>query len=167
MDARPYLVEMAKLFRQHNLEAVLLGNAGAAVQGVPITTVDFDFMFRKTPVNVRKLKRIADALGAIIYRPYYPVSSLYRMVRERDQFQIDFMVVAHGVRSFEGLRARASRVEFDGASLLVASLDDIIKSKEAAARPRDLAALPILKDAANEKKADKSEREARSDGQGP
>jgi hypothetical protein len=41
MDARPVPAE-------HGLEAVLIGNAAAALQGGPITTVDFDFMFHKT-----------------------------------------------------------------------------------------------------------------------
>ena len=35
---------------------VMVGNAAAAIQGAPVTTVDIDFLFRKTPVNVKKLK---------------------------------------------------------------------------------------------------------------
>jgi hypothetical protein len=38
------------------LEAILIGNAAAAIQGAPVTTVDFDFMFRATPANLAKLK---------------------------------------------------------------------------------------------------------------
>jgi hypothetical protein len=56
MDARPLLIRIAKMLEQHGLEVVLIGNAAAALQGAPVTTVDFDFMFRKTPVNLRKLK---------------------------------------------------------------------------------------------------------------
>jgi hypothetical protein len=50
----------------------------------------------------------------------------------------------HGVRSFEGLRQRALRVPLGDTQILVAALADIIKSKRAAARPRDLAVLPLL-----------------------
>jgi hypothetical protein len=48
MDAKPLLVEVARQLRAANLEAVLIGNAAAALQGAPVTTVDFDFLFRAT-----------------------------------------------------------------------------------------------------------------------
>ncbi len=96
---------------------MLIGNAAAALHGAPVTTLDFDFWFRSSPTNLRKLKQLADRLGATILRPYYPAASL---------------------------RARATRLELGGATLLVASLDGVIRSKRAAGRPRDKAALPIL-----------------------
>ncbi len=109
-----------------------------------MTTVDFDFMFRKTPVNLRKLKALAKALGATVLRPYYPASDLFRVVRDDDGLQLDFMADVHGVRSLAALRARASEVDLGGSTLLVASLADIIRSKKAARRPRDLAVLDVL-----------------------
>jgi predicted nucleotidyltransferase len=143
MNARPYLLEIGKRLHAASLEAVLIGNAAAALQGAPVTTVDFDFMFRKTARNLVKLKSIARVLAATILRPYYPASDLYRMVRD-DGLQVDFMPTIHGVRSFEGLRDRASVVDIDGVTIRVASLPDIIKSKRAARRPRDLAVLEVL-----------------------
>jgi hypothetical protein len=32
------------------------------LQRAPVTTIDFDFLYRKTPRNLAKLKRVADAL---------------------------------------------------------------------------------------------------------
>lgn len=144
MDAKPILVEIGRHLRAVHLEAVLIGNAAAALQGAPVTTVDFDFLFRKTPRNVSKLKALARALKATIMRPFYPASDLYRVIREDDGVQLDFMASIHGIRSFEGVRDRATLVEIDSVAILVASLDDIIRSKRAAARPRDLAVLDIL-----------------------
>ncbi len=147
MDAKPFLAEIGRLLGQLKLEAVLIGNAGAALQGAPVTTVDFDFLFRKTPRNLFKLKALACALGSIVLRPYYPASDLYRIVRDDDGLQIDFMGTIHGIRSFEGVRARAAVVEIDAVPILVASLADIVRSKKAARRPRDLAVLEILEKA--------------------
>ena len=144
MDARPLLSEVGRGLREAGLEAVLIGNAAAALQGAPVTTVDFDFFFRRTPRNLAKLKAVARALGATILRPYYPASDLYRVVREDDGLQVDFMATIHGVRSFEGVRDRAMAIDIGGDTLLVASLADIIKSKRAAGRPRDRAVLEIL-----------------------
>ena len=150
MDAKPFLVELGRLLQRVHLEAVLIGNAAAALQGAPVTTIDFDFLFRKTPRNLRKIKEIAKRLGATVLRPYYPVSDLYRVVREEDGLQLDFMGTIHGIRSFEGLRARADTIEIESVPVLVASLADIVRSKRAAKRPRDLAVLDILEKALEE-----------------
>jgi len=144
MNAAPLLRRIAGALADCRLEAVLIGNAAAALQGAPVTTMDFDFLFRTSPTNLRKLKAFADRLHAIILRPYYPASSLFRVVDDDSGLQVDFMTTIHGVRSFASLRSRAQRLELGGAELLVASLDDVIRSKRAAGRPRDKAVLPIL-----------------------
>jgi predicted nucleotidyltransferase len=144
MDAKPLLVEIGRRMLEVGLEAVLIGNAAAALQGAPVTTVDFDFFFRKTPRNMTKVKALAKALHATVLRPYYPVSDLYRVVRDDDGLQVDLMATAHGLRSFEGVRARATVLTIDGVPITVASLADIIKSKRAAGRPRDKAVIEIL-----------------------
>ena len=58
--------------------------------------------------------------------------------------QADFLGVIHGLRSFEGVKKRATTIEIGGYPLRVASLEDILKSKRAANRPKDLAVLPVL-----------------------
>ena len=54
------------------------------------------------------------------------------------------LTTAHGLRSFEGVRARATVLTIDGVPIIVAALADIIKSKGAAGRPRDKAVIEIL-----------------------
>jgi hypothetical protein len=60
------------------------------------------------------------------------------------------MATIHGVRSFAGVQSRATIIEIDGVSIRVASLADVIRSKKAARRPRDLAILDILEKALEE-----------------
>jgi hypothetical protein len=62
------------------------------------------------------------------------------------------MPVLHGVRSFESLKSRAACVELGQGTLLVADLGDIIRSKRALGRPKDLAVLDILEKTRDEKK---------------
>jgi hypothetical protein len=76
MDAEPLLAEVGQALLTIGLEAVLIGNAAAALQGAPVTTVDFDFLFRRTPRNLQKLKALATELRGTVLRPYYPASVL-------------------------------------------------------------------------------------------
>jgi len=144
MDAAPILIRVARVLRETALEAVMIGNAAAALQGAPVTTVDVDFLFRKTPANLRKLKKVARALDAMILRPYYPASDLYRLMAEDQALQLDFMAAIHGMRSYNSVKNRAISVDVGGETFLVASLPDIIASKRAANRPRDRAVIDVL-----------------------
>src|ERR1017187_6729293 len=145
MDASPLLARIAELLERHSLEAILVGNAAAALAGAPVTTIDLDFLFRKTPVNLRKLKAIAAELEAVILTPYYPVSGLYRVSRDSDGLQLDFMTVIDGIRSFEALRSRTRVVQFGNAHLCVEGLPEIVKSEKAAGASRNEAAFPEMK----------------------
>jgi hypothetical protein len=151
VTAEPLLKLVAALLAKRRLDVVLIGNAAAALQGAPVTTLDLDFMFRKTAANLAKLRRLADDLGAMVLQPYYPASGLYRVTRDADGLQLDFMARIDGIRSFASLRSRARPVAFGRHPILVASLEDIIRSKAAAGRPQDRAVLPVLRRALREK----------------
>jgi hypothetical protein len=153
VNAEPLLKRVAEALERAGLEAVLIGNAAAALRGAPVTTIDFDFMFRKTPANLRKLKAFAREVGAMIMRPYYPASDLFRVVSDDLGLQVDFMATVHGIRSFESLRSRSTPVKVGSATLAVATLADIVKSKRAAGRPKDYAVLGILEAALDETQA--------------
>jgi len=61
------------------------------------------------------------------------------MVDATSGLQADFVRVIHGVRSIEGLRSRAIEHTIGTIRVKVASLPDVIASKKAAGRDRDLA----------------------------
>jgi len=151
MDAAPVLKVIARALHKARLEAIMVGNAAAALHGAPVTTLDIDFMFRKTSVNLRKLKVLADELDAQILKPFYPLSDLYRVVNDDTGLQIDFMSILHGIKSFENLRSDAVEVEFEGYKIKVASLKKIIRSKKTLGRPRDNAVIDILEKTLSEK----------------
>jgi hypothetical protein len=141
MDAQPILALLARTFADHKLEVILIGKPGAALHGAPVSTVDVDFLFHRTPQSMRKLKTVTIALGGQLMQPYYPLSGLHR---ESDGLQVDFMTRIDGIRSFESLRSRARPISIGGATLLVADLKDIVQSKKATGRPKDLAELATL-----------------------
>ena len=153
MDSKPILVRVARALREHSLEAVMIGNSAAAVQGAPVTTLDIDFFMRKTPANIAKLKAVAKSLGAVVFTPFYPVSGLFRLIHDDEMLQLDFMTTIHGVRSFSSIRSRAIAIDVGGEKLWVAALADIIASKRAADRPRDRAVLDVLEATLKNQKA--------------
>jgi hypothetical protein len=74
-----------------------------------------------------------------------PLSSALRITTRQANLDILFDELPGGL-GFQGLRARSTRIDLGDTVAVVASLEDIIASKEAAARPKDVAQLPILKD---------------------
>ena len=63
MDARPILFTLARVLDEGGLEAVIIGNAAAALHGAPVTTLDFRFPLPQDSGNLRKLKAVAGAWG--------------------------------------------------------------------------------------------------------
>jgi len=137
-----FLESLLAQINQESLEAVIVGNAAGALQGAPVTTLDVAFMIRDTPANMEKLKRIAIAKEAVMNRPFEPASRMIRLLGH--DFQADFLVQMDGVKSFESLRARAEVMKIGSKEAWVASLEDVVKSKKAANREKDLASLPLL-----------------------
>jgi len=69
MNPDTLLKKVDEVFADHRLEAVMVGDAAAALHGAPVTTFDIDFMFRKTPLNLKKRKSVAQSSRAVILKP--------------------------------------------------------------------------------------------------
>ena len=150
MDAAPLLAEIADAFAAVQLEAILIGGAGAALQGAPVTTLDFDFLYRTSRANQTKLRKVAELLGGQITQPF---PSFYRILRQDSPLQIDLVSQIHGIKSFNRLRGNAVRIEIAGRAMMVASLADIVRRKKEANRPQDLAVLYVLRRTLEEQEA--------------
>ena len=69
--------------------------------------------------------------------------SVWNLICPYGEFDISF--VPSGVTGgYEDLALRAHRMKVDAVDVMVADLSDVIRSKEAAGRPKDLQVLPIL-----------------------
>lgn len=99
---------------------------------------------------------MAAELSATLTQPQYPLSRFYRILADKDLLQVDMMVNMDGVNSFESLRSRSIRSKIGTEEVLVANLSDIIKSKKAAGRPKDKAALIVLEETLHAKAAEKA-----------
>ena len=113
MNALPILVKVAKAFKQSKLEVVMIGNAAAAIQGAPVTTLDIDFIIRDTSKNLEKLQRIADLLEAELINFRDGTTTLIQIQNPTEGIFLDFVTVADGIESFASVRSRATEVDFD------------------------------------------------------
>ncbi|MEX0625701.1 MAG: hypothetical protein WD402_04070 [Chloroflexota bacterium] len=61
-----------------------------------------------------------------------------------DAGDLDILGTPAGVAGFDELALNATELDLDGVKVRVAAIDDLIRMKQAAARPRDLAHLEVL-----------------------
>jgi hypothetical protein len=143
LDER-FLVTLAVALRNAKLEAIVVGNVASSLNGAPVLTQDVDLLVRDTPLNRRKLKQVAAAMGGAPPVPVSELSKTERIYGAAVPIDILYDRIA-GRLTFASVRSRARTAAVGGDVLTVASLADIIKSKTAAGRPKDKAVLPILR----------------------
>jgi hypothetical protein len=141
------------LLNRHGVRYVLIGGLAAALRGSPSVTQDVDICHARDDDN---LKFLADALREIHARlrgapPELPFRMDALTQARGDSFTfttdlgwLDILATPSGTAGYDELAANADRVEAFDETFLVASIDDLIRMKRAAGRPRDRAELEIL-----------------------
>ncbi len=145
--------DILRLLTANDVEFVVVGMTAGILQGAPTTTVDLDIVHRRTPQNVARLLRVLAELDAF-YR-HDP-----RKLRPRESHLMSgghqLLTTSHGDldclgalsddTGFEELIGNTVGMSLsDGGTLQVLDLPTLIEMKERAGRPKDLAALPILR----------------------
>ena len=140
------LVALAKALRAAKLDAIVIGNCASMLDGAPVTTQDIDLLIRDTRPNRRKLVRFADEIGGSAPMPVSELSKVEWIEgRLAVPVEIHYDRISGGL-TFSSVRSRAQIVAVGDEKLRVAALVDVIRSKQAAGRPKDRAVLPILRD---------------------
>lgn len=142
---------------RHKVRYILIGGVAANVHGYPLPTEDVDITPEPTDANYRRLAEALTELRARLRTGTEPDgvefdvsaealkrASVWTLVTELGD--LDIVVEPAGTGGYGDLRRDALDVEFGPAlRVRVASLPDIIRSKEASGRPKDQAALPALR----------------------
>lgn len=134
---------LAQLLAKHRVEYLIIGKAGAILQGFPDTTQDIDLFPKKSPANNRRIVAALKEMGVLMDRP------LEEAIRAGKDFiqirggpvDVDLVFAPDGLDSFQESKRHAAVV---ARIFPVASVDDIIKSKKKAKRQKDLEVLPRL-----------------------
>jgi hypothetical protein len=151
--------EMLRVLGAHGVTFVLIGGLAAAMHGADGVTVDLDITPSRSRANLRALSAALAELDARIRvdgidagLPFdHDAASLARAsvwsLRTRAG-DLDIAFEPTGTAGYDDLAASALLVQISGVDVRLASLADVIRSKEAADRPKDRLALPGLRELA-------------------
>jgi hypothetical protein len=124
-------------------------------------TNDADIVPRRSPENLAKLAaalrdlearlRVVDEPEGVAFDPHPALLDSMAMLNMTTRCgDLDLTFAPAALSDYEALVAASVEFELAGCSVKVAALSDIIRSKEAANRPKDLITLPILRALAEE-----------------
>jgi hypothetical protein len=140
-----FLRDVVAALDRVGLEALVVGSVAAVLNGAPVMTQDLDLLIRDTPKNREKIGKLSAALQ--IAAPVEVSEPSRSLTLLGGALPIDILFDAlPGGLTFEALRSRSSRVQIGDSAAIVAALGDVIASKEAGGRPKDVAQLPILRE---------------------
>ena len=133
---------IAEILNRHRVEYLFIGKSGAILMGYPGTTQDVDVFPARSPENGRRivaaLRRIGFEIVPELERDIVAGKDFVQI--KQGPFDVDLVFAPDGIESFQEAKSRGL-VE---GIFHVASLKDIIASKRASGRQKDLIELPLL-----------------------
>jgi hypothetical protein len=145
--------EILRALATADVEFIVVGMTAGILQGAPVTTMDVEVVHRRTPDNVARLLRVLASLDAIYrhdarrLRPQesHMMSSGHQLLTTMHG-DLDCLGTISGDLGYEELLDRTLTLSLSsGLTVRVLSLPALIEAKERAGRPKDLAALPVLR----------------------
>lgn len=129
--------ELATAFAAEGVDYLFIGKSGAILLGYPETTQDVDIFLPRSRENaervLRALGRLGFELDAALTVSILAGSEIILM--KGGPFALDLIHCPDGIESFALAKARSV---VEGGRFPVASLDDIIASKRATGREKDV-----------------------------
>jgi hypothetical protein len=146
------LLALQTLMR-HQVRFVVIGGIGGRMHGSPTVTRDTDICYERSPENLERLADALEELGARLRSvdedvPFLPDAET---IAAGDHFtfvtragDLDILGTPAGVGGFDELASHATAFEIEGSTVLVASIDDLIRMKRSAGRAKDLIEVEVL-----------------------
>jgi hypothetical protein len=153
-------LEILKVLTRHRVDFIVVGGVSAVLHGAPISTFDLDVVHARDPENVARL------LSALL-----ELDGVYRAQPERQlrpgeshlagpghqllltKFgPLDVLGMIGKLRTWEDLHGNTRTMEIEpGVEVRVLDLETLIAVKEELGFPKDMAVLPVLRQALKER----------------
>lgn len=139
-----HLRDVFASFQSHDVRYVVIGGIAAVLHGVPRATFDLDILIEATGPNAERLLHALRSAGFGTADLTDAEGILANEITVfNDRVRIDVQTSTPGV-TFEDAWNRREKMTYQGQEFSVASRQDVIASKRAAGRPRDLEDVRIL-----------------------
>jgi hypothetical protein len=150
-DPKPLL----EALQRHGVDFIVVGAAAAISQGSPLPTYDLDVTPARNPQNIERIVAALLEIDAKLRTPGEPVAFPidFEMLAAGEAWtletsfgSLDLVFVPAGTQGYDDLRRDALLVDLGtGRPVMVASIRDVIRMKEASNREKDRAQLPALR----------------------
>lgn len=147
-----------RVFQSHGVRHVVIGGYAASILGTQIMTADLDVCYERTTENMTRLAAALNDLHAKLrvagvdedlpfILDHLSLAAGDSFTFTTDAGDLDVLGTPSGSGGFRDLDAGATTYELgEGLFVRVVGLDDLIRMKEAAGRPKDEAHLHVLSD---------------------
>jgi hypothetical protein len=149
--------KLLEALERHGVHYVVIGGLAAELRGSPYVTRDVDVTPSRERLNLGRLaialrevnarlrvSGVAEPVELLLDQHSFDWGTTWTFVT--DHGYLDIALLPDGTQGYEDLRRNATYERIsDTLVVQVASLADVIRSKEAAGREKDRAVLPVLR----------------------
>ncbi|MBV9957076.1 MAG: hypothetical protein JO360_01590 [Acidobacteria bacterium] len=138
------MLDVFASFQKRNVKYLVIGGIAAVLHGVPRATFDLDILIEASPDNAQ---RLLDALTDASFATATMITANELLAHEitifRDRVRIDVQTSTPGI-TFGAAWQKKVVMTYQGQEFYIAAKDDVIASKRAAGRDKDLEDVRML-----------------------
>lgn len=147
------LVSLLRRLVEGKVDFLVIGGVAVAMQGYGRSTKDLDITYATDATNLEALGAVLIAADARLRGvtedvPFTPDARTLKhtqiLTLDTVDGGLDLLVDPPGAPPYQTMRSRSDIVDFEGLSLRIVALDDLLSMKRAARRPLDLVDIEAL-----------------------
>jgi hypothetical protein len=140
------LRQLVEMLDRHAVDFIVVGGIAGIIHGSAHPTYDFDVLYARDKKNLERMAAALRDLNVTLANapadlPFQidarTLAAGCNFTFESDLGRFDILGHADGMRDYETMRAKAVTEELWGFPVRAASIDDLIRMKKAAGRPKD------------------------------
>lgn len=135
---------LLRLLSEREVRYVIIGATAFAAHGWVRATVDLDLLVASDVANLERLREVLTEFGYDVSDASVEDFQRYKILLRQYDLPLDIHPFVSGASNFEEIWARRVDADLGTVRAPFASLEDLIRMKKAAGRPKDLADLEQL-----------------------